>query len=268
MGIYEKLKNIPTKNLENFIKLVSEYKNFGLFDYYKDNNINKIKEKYNLNINNNEDIKILLNKVKDKQQDFIKTSDELIKRLNIIDFDRYTNLYLNTKDYKFTNDVDLYKLGKSMNELFIVKRIINKKELYYNTKNETRKKDLMFQIFELEQTLLNIINEYIKFIYNLYKDKIGINKNINYESLYIFYLSLLDEIELIKKEYDNDINYINNNINMINDLNNRFYDKLININTYLYSLVFNKEIDLNNLISLVLDIISKREIYDIKLYRR
>ena len=126
MDIYEKLNNIPTKKLEDFIKLVSEYKNFGLFDYYKDNNINKIKEKYGISINNNDEIEILLNEVKNKRQEFIKNSDDLIRRLNIIDFNRYTNLYLNIKDCKFTNDMDIYQLGKSMNELYIVKRIINK----------------------------------------------------------------------------------------------------------------------------------------------
>ena len=269
MDLYEKLNNLPTNVLKQFIELVESYKNFGLFDLYNNSNfmnqIKNINDKYKLNINitSNKDIINLIKKLKESQNDFINNSNSLKKKLNIIDFNLYSSMYLAVKDKNFMNDLDLIELGKSVDEKFIVKRILEYKSKYYKINQDEKKENILLKIYELQNSLLNIINEYLDFNYNLYKNKLNLEIKKSSENLYLFYLNLIDEIENQKNKYNNDIEYLNDLVNTINNANNVFLDKFANINLELYSIIYNND-NLEEIIKIASDILSKRNIYEVK----
>ena len=266
MGINEKLNNLSDEVLKQFIELINTYKNFGLFDYYKTKEFINIMNKYNINIklNNNSDINKLLEQVKNIREDFIKYKYSLNQVFNIIDFDKYANLYLSVKNKNFINEVDLSYLCNKINEEFILKRILSLKKVYYNNKDESKKKYALFKIFELQESLLDIINRFLIYNYNLYKDKLNINKEIKYDNLYIFNLDLKDSLEIKLKEYDNKVEYLENAIKLIKETYSKFFDKLININSTIYIILYNNIDKLDELFNLSKEIVAKREIYQVK----
>lgn len=266
----EELNNILTtlsiEDLDSVLSIIDEYLRFGYFDYIMstlEEMKSKIKDKINIEIDNLSlnNIDNVVENIKNNQEKFKRYASKLIKILELIDLNIYNDIYLSDKNGKLSNLMDLSILASKIEETGLIKQIDRNKEKLkklFISKHEIEK--LNRENLAYQKSLLNKVNNFIIFNYEISKEDLGINidkyKNSN---LSLFYLKLKDAIDNKNEQYNDLIKYIKNTKYLLCNVRNSFLNKINKINDLLYNYLSKNNIDINELKSEVANIIKVKD---------
>ncbi len=260
------LNTLSIEDLDSVLSIIDEYLRFGYFDYIMstlEEMKSKIKDKINIEIDNLSlnNIDDVVENIKNNQEKFKRYASKLIKILELIDLNIYNDIYLSDKNGKLSNLMDLSILASKIEETGLIKQIDRNKEklkkLFIN-KHEIEK--LNRENLAYQKSLLNKVNNFIIFNYEISKEDLGINidkyKNSN---LSLFYLKLKDAIDNKNEQYNDLIKYIKNTKYLLCNVRNSFLNKINKINDLLYNYLSKNNIDINELKSEVANIIKVKD---------
>lgn len=266
----EELNNILTtlsiEDLDSVLSIIDEYQRFGYFDYIMstlEEMKSKIKDKINIEIDNLSlnNIDDVVENIKNNQEKFKRYASKLIKILELIDLNIYNDIYLSDKNGKLSNLMDLSIIASKIEETGLIKQIDRNKEKLkklFISKQEIEK--LNRENLAYQKSLLNKVNDFIIFNYEISKEDLGINidkyKNSN---LSLFYLKLKDAIDNKNEQYNDLIKYIKNTKYLLCNVRNSFLNKINKVNDLLYNYLSKNNIDINELKSEVANIIKVKD---------